>query len=64
MGSLVSGEVRPVGRAIGGIVSSFRVIPHGASYFVADKTFVVADVFRSLGGGEVDSVYIHGHRVP
>ena len=39
------------------------MVPSGASYFVADETFVVSDVFGALGGGEVDSVYVHCHRV-
>ena len=59
MQSLVSWEVH----SVGGFALDPRVVPSGASYSVADETFVVLDVFGALGGGEVDSVYIHCHRV-
>ena len=59
MGSLVAGEISPVG----GLVFGSWVVPSGASHFMADETFVVSDVFGALGGGEVDSIHIHCHRV-
>ena len=31
--------------------------------FMTDETFVVSDMFGALGGGEVDSVYIHRHGI-
>ena len=39
------------------------MVPGGASYSVTDETFVVSDVFGTLSGGEVDSVYFHHHGV-
>ena len=59
MGSLVAGEISPVG----GLVFGSQVVPSGAFHFMADETFVVLDVFGVLGGGEVDSIHIHCHRV-
>ena len=59
MGSLVSREVRSVGR----FVSCSQVVSGGTPYSVADETFVVSDMFGALGGGEVDSVYIHCHGI-
>ena len=57
--SLVSGEIRAIGR----FVFDSRMVPSQASYLVADETFVVSDVFGALGGGEIDSVHVHCHRV-
>ena len=59
MWSLVAREVG----SIGGFILCPRVIPSGTSYSVANETFVVSDVFGALGGGEVDSVYVHCHGV-
>ena len=59
MGSLVPRGVR----SIGSLIFCSQMIPSGASYSVADETFVVSDVFGALGGGEVDSVYVHCHGV-
>ena len=59
VGSLVLGEIG----LIGGPVFGPWMIPSGTSHFVADEAFIVSDVFSTLGGGEVDSVYIHCHGV-
>ena len=59
MGPLVSREICSIGR----FGSCSRVISGGAPYSVADETFVVSDVFGALGGGEVDSVYVHCHGI-
>ena len=59
MGSLVSREICSVGR----FISRSWMVSGGASYSVTNETFVVSNVFGALGGGEVDSVYIHCHRV-
>ena len=59
VGALVSGEV-----GFGQVtLPSSRMISSGASYFVANETFVVSDVFGSLGGCEVNAVYVHCHRI-
>ena len=59
MRALVSGEVGFGGGAfpIPGVVSG------GASYFVADETFVVSDVFCPLDWCEVYLVDVHCHGV-
>ena len=59
MGPLVSREVS----SVGSLISCSQMVPSGASYSVADETFVVSDVFGVLGGGEVGSVYVHCHGV-
>ena len=59
MGPLVSREIRSVGR----FVLCSRVISGRAPYSVANETFVVSDMFGALGGGEVDSVYVHCHGI-
>ena len=59
MGSLVSREVG----SVGGLVSVPWMVPGGTSYFVANEAFVVSDMFSALGGGEIDSVHVHSHRV-
>ena len=59
MGPLVSREICPVGR----FALRSRVVAGGTPYSMTDETFVVSDVFGALGGGEVDSVYIHCHGV-
>ena len=48
---------------VGSLIFCSRMVPSGTSYSVADETFVVSDVFGALGGGEVDSVYVHCHGV-
>ena len=59
MGPLVSRDIRPVGR----FVFDSRVVSGGTPYSVTDETFVVSDMFGALGGGEVDSVYVHCHGI-
>ena len=59
MGSLV---LREVG-SVGSLISCSRVVSSGTSYFVADETFVVSDMFGAVGGGEVDTVYVNCHGV-
>ena len=59
MGSLVPRGVSSVGR----LVFCSRMVPGGASYSVTNETFVVPNVFGALGGGEVDSVYVHCHGI-
>ena len=60
MGVLVLGLV-----AFDGCASfSSRMIPGGASDFVADETFVILDVFCPLDQGKVDPVDVHSHRIP
>ena len=55
----MSWEIRPVGR----FVLDSQVVSSGAPYSVTDEAFVVLDMFGMLGGGEVDSVYIHSHGI-
>ena len=59
MGSLVSGEIC----SVRGPVLGSQMVSSGASHFVANETFVVLDVFSMLGGGEIDPIYVHCHRV-
>ena len=59
VGALVLGEVG----FCGGTLPSSRVILCGTSYFVADETFIVSDVFCLLDWGKVDLIYIHGHGI-
>ena len=59
MGSLISREVR----SVRGFVFHPWVVSGGTPYTVANETFVVSDMFGALGGGEVDSVYVHCHGV-
>ena len=46
MGSLVPREVG----SVGSLISCSWMVPSGASYLVADETFVVSDMFGALGG--------------
>ena len=59
MGSLIA---RGVG-SIGSFILGPQVISSGASHSVTDETFVVSDVFGALGRREIDSVYVHFHRI-
>ena len=63
MWSLVSREIRPVGRPIGRKVSRPGVISGRTPYFMTDETFVVSDVFGALGRRQVDPVHVHSHGV-
>ena len=59
MGSLISRGVS----SIRSLIFCSWMVPGGTSYSVTDQTFVVSDVFGALGGGEVDSIYVHCHGV-
>ena len=59
MRPLVSREVG----SVGSLVFCSRMIPGGTSYSMTNETFVVSNVFGALGGGEVDSVYVHCHGI-
>ena len=59
MGSLIA---RGVG-SIGSSIFSSRVISSGTSHSVTDETFVVSDVFGALSRRQIDSVYVHCHRI-
>ena len=59
MGSLVLWKIR----SVGGAVFGSWVVPSGTSHFVTDETFVVLDMFGTLGGSEIDSIHVHCHGV-
>ena len=60
VGLLVLGQIGPGG----GPSLNPRVVSCGAPNFVANKTFVISDVFCPLDWGKIDPVNVHCHRIP